>query len=292
MFSQPFPVPAIGAEWNNSEIQYGDAPFPRTYTTRMEIKGDTIIDSTLYAKAYSTWSVSYIQIGFCEFVSFVGPTYSEQYLGGIRSDNNNRVYFFGVEDSTERLLYDFSAETGDTIFLDGLEGRYFTIIQETDSILIGESFRKELYSTGYNRLGDRWIEGIGSTFGFFATLFRHWEYVDYELTCYEENDVTLYSSQAVCTKCDIVTENQPDQINKYYSVTPNPVTQFLCINFPNTIVPKKLLIVDLTGHIVYSQSIFSTENIMIDRENLKQGVLFLIFIDNNKNISRERIVVL
>ncbi|MDP1817307.1 MAG: T9SS type A sorting domain-containing protein, partial [Leadbetterella sp.] len=73
------------------------------------IRGDTLLGSVFYHKIYSTINSSNHVPGSTIFQSRSGPTF-------IRFDSfENKVYYRPNVDSTDRLLYDFNLQVGDTL---------------------------------------------------------------------------------------------------------------------------------------------------------------------------------
>lgn len=290
-FAQSFTIPSPGAEWNNSEISI-DSYFPSVATSRLEPIGDTVINSQVYSKMIRTWSINYRRNDLqCEYSSISTPKNENRYVGAVRSRNDS-VWFFGEMDSTERLLYDFNGNPGDSIGLDGIDGRYYAYIGTKDSVLIGNSYRKRLGLIGYNALYDTWIEGIGSTFGFFATYHRHWEFTDYELTCYKEQGVALYIAEPYCPRCNIATHTADQDIESAISTFPNPVVGDLNISISPELQPVCLNIYNLCGSIVFSMEINSTGPFVISKSELAQGSLVLEIACSDNFSIRKLILVL
>jgi hypothetical protein len=66
-------------------------------------------------------------------------TFSCSYFGAIRSDSLKKVYFLPADSSTEKLLYDFDLQIGDTLPLTYIYTTYqfsINIVKSIDSVLI------------------------------------------------------------------------------------------------------------------------------------------------------------
>lgn len=115
-------------------------------------------------------------------------------------ENNKVIYYYNLTDLSEKVLYDFNMNIGDTINLE-FQPDFVLTVQDIDSVLIGSKFHKrfvivepdefgghELYSKGLSI-----IEGIGSDQG----VFYHYNYLhisggEYHFDCFTKND-TSYS---------------------------------------------------------------------------------------------------
>lgn len=292
LLSQEYPIPAIGSEWNNTVMDLQSTMGNET-TARLEVAGDTIIGSLLYSKLITSWEVGYSQNGDCEFTSSgIGGVKIDRYEGAIRTDENYRVRFIPNGETEVITLYDFSLTVGDSILLSEVNNPYYAYAIKVDTVLIGKSKRKRVTVQGMYEIEDIWIEGIGSLYGLLTPVFRFWESHSYELHCYEENNITLYSSQPTCTRCDIVTATEYRNLHEKVSIFPLPITGQSIVKWPVRINPKRIIIYDLCGRKIYSKSINNIDNITIDKQDIEQGVLILELIGVSGIRYRDQIIVL
>lgn len=167
-------LPTDSARWRAG---YTDRPSEPVVTDcEVEIQGDTTIAGMVYAKLIYSFNDS-----FC---------------GGLRQ-NENKVYYYGVSaiipcigfssmDSVgEYLLYDFSIEVGDTIFIG--KNQSITCVY-ADSVLVSGEFKKRWYVSDAGvgvEINDVWIEGIGSERGVLAAESNSFEQSAF-LVCFED----------------------------------------------------------------------------------------------------------
>lgn len=101
-----------GSRWLYSTEESIESPGQLPWYSALEqyiIHGDTLLGSVFYHKIYSTINSSNHLPGSTIFQSRSGPTF-------IRFDSfENKVYYRPSVDSTERLLYDFNLQVGDTL---------------------------------------------------------------------------------------------------------------------------------------------------------------------------------
>lgn len=290
LYSQEYPIPATNAQWNNTIIQT-DTQGPTQETSRIEAIGDTIINSIAYSKLFTTWSSNYYQTGQCEFHLF-GSSNINRYEGSIRTDESNIVTYIPQGETEAITLYDFSLSIGDSVLISEINNPYYATVLEIDTIIFGDIQRKQLTMMGMFGWYDTWIEGIGSLYGLLTTEHRFWEFRDYELTCYKENNITFYTSNPTCPRCDIATKVNSINYQQNISIYPNPVTERSVIEWPQEFHPKQLIIHDLLGQEIFSKSISKMENTYIDRSDLKVGVLILELVDDDKITHRKQIIIL
>jgi hypothetical protein len=206
-----YPFETTNVVWNElkesgylkvSGYDYPPNKFIETYF----INGDTIINDFKFYKI------------------FIQGSNDSSYIGCFREEDRkvyyNGVDYFHFETDSIILLYDFNKQKNDTIYT-GTWHR--SVINEIDSILIGNSYRKRFQMDD----GQFWIEGIGSNFGFLYPMTEiptmYWRS---ELICYKHNDSLLYLSP---NYIDCNTEKQPSTqfapigAKWYYSNRENPL---------------------------------------------------------------------
>jgi hypothetical protein len=122
------------------------------------------------------------------------------YQGAIRSDFEGKVFFIPKDFEVEYLLYDFSAEIGDTIV--SYPERQ-VIVYSVDSIVINDEPYKRL---GIKCIGcaeqDYWIDGIGGSAGLFETQGDIGLGFSYFLNCMSHNGHSFYPEYKVGESCD------------------------------------------------------------------------------------------
>lgn len=290
--SQTYPVPAEGAEWNEANV-YLESLFDNHASIRIEVEGDTIIDSLEYSKLFLTWSATFYQDGPCHFQFLSGPVQSNSYLGAVRTDEKQQVLYIPGSDTLSYIIYDFSLSVGDTINWDRPEQDFKAYVFDIDSLLIGSTFRKRINLGVFGNLPDQWIEGIGSAFGFFSTFGdRSWEKVIHELMCYRDNHIPqLFFHNYDCSMCDIVTSLVYQSSDQRLIIYPNPMENHTLIEVPEKVIPTQLRVYDLSGRLVYFKTITGFEPIKLYRKDFKRGIHFLEIIDKKNKSYREKLLI-
>ena len=207
---------------------------------------------------------------------------------------NDSVFFFA--DNDFQLLYDFGANTGDTIILG-----YFTtyngsplqmIIDSTDAIMVNNEERKIQYITCGDGLviefGEHVIEGIGNTSFMFPTLDGS---INGPLRCYEDN-ITGFFLNPFNTgggwnqqDCDqIITDIA--EINPKYRITlyPNPTSGKIFVKG----IDKKTeyRIIDCCGNIIKTGNIEITNEISLT--DMPRG-FYLLELKNENLLTTKKI---
>jgi len=265
------PFPDSDAFWNVSWDDEGcfssNIP-PSLYM--YSIAGDTILGSYTYKKIIRNIS----PCGFCCSPPFFSLN---SYVGAFREDGiQKKMYFFYLNDTAEKLLYDFSLAAGDTLIPDYAVIGSPAIITSIDSIIIGASYRKRFnINWGYQYF----IEGIGGSWGFIEELLTFDS--GSQLLCYSENNHTLYPDTT--TDCEIITGIIDDSYDSYRTtismtveLSPNPATTQLHIQSTEKIT--SLQIFDITGREIKAVSMNTAEGqTILDVSHLQKGIYVFVF---------------
>lgn len=266
------PFPDSNAMWNILFIancfEFGSTQ--ENYS--IEISGDTLIDSLVYHKL-STPFLEEISSSDC------GSSGSPGFRGFIREDTVTRKVYYNPSGQNEYLLYDFNLEVGDT-----LEGWLASFnmpntVQQIDSVLVGNNYRKRW------RINDCYsidiIEGIGCTFGLIKeTVPCISDLPSYGLTCFKQEGETLYPNTT--TDCELITGIETHQLNNL--LYPNPATNTLTLN--TDLKNAQLKVLNAQGQLVYQSAIINSQS-AIDVSQLSPGIYFLSISDGTQVVSKK-----
>ena len=161
----------------------------------------------------------------------------------------------------ECLLYDFSAQTGDTI-----ETCNFTITIDSVStiLLLNNENRKIFYYSG-TITGEYYIEGIGSNEGF-RYLSELVGPPSFDLMCVKQNDIEIYGS-----RCDEIVGVREDlSVKSNVIIYPNPCANLLIIDSESEI--KTIKIIDISGKIIKS---INGDLKTVDVNGMENGIYLL-----------------
>jgi len=255
-------------EWS---VLYGEYYPNATYerTEYLKIQGDSTIDNINYKMIYRN-----------------RDPYSGYYFDRLLIREYSQKVYLLDNYSTERVLYDFSLEIGDTIKQQNMfDQQADWIIDEIDSIEIEGTFRKQLHliHTNYG-VYDTWIEGIGSTLG----LVTPGNFViDFgtELLCVKKDLQNIYTNPIYDT-CFIYYIDDPNwesigynQTNsEVFKVFPNPVKDKIYIQSNIDLYSYQLY--DIADKIIKIGELH--KNSEIDVKDLEKG-FYIITIYNQKN---------
>jgi len=265
------PFPTENMRWKGMEYMY--YPNSRKFYDVI-IDGDTIIGGITYHKLIEKSWTYYAQGG----LTYKPPVFSQKYMGVFRNDSiNKKIYLLAEGWNEEEIWYDFSLNIGDTMVNPFHPVSYKSVI-DIDTINIDGLARRRLLlaecGDSTNLLANLYfIEGIGSTFGPFASYDCAYE--DSEiLKCVEQNGSVIYYLFALDSACSIINSVEHlDGSSEKFGISPNPAQETVRIQFldPNIRDAQELKIYSITGQLVLHQMIYPPES-EINIETLESGV--------------------
>lgn len=218
-----FPFPDSNAIWNEYSIHV-EYPTNVASKTRYGTIGDTIIENFEYSKIYRLIDDTCLNINNAE------------YFGAIREENKKIFALTIYHGDEEILLYDFSAEEGDTVYSNAQFGYMANpvLISNIDSIvLLDGTTRKRYWING--SLDEFWIEGIGSQAGPFTPITDLLtNYYEPHLSCFKQNESAVYLNNYSCDKCFCSLGTPIIEINGLQNrihIYPNPASTNIIIDF-------------------------------------------------------------
>ena len=265
------PIIQEGNVWNTLDVTV--SMYNTYYNNIIWFSGDTIIDDVRYAKLMGTTNGG------------------APHLFSVLREDDGKVWE-RLNNQREILLYDFTANVGDTLRC-GLwaDEYYYYIVDSISMEHIGGVDRKMLwfgleYTWFHPTAAETWIEGIGSDLGLLYSESAGICGAYYCTLCFHQNDELIWQNPNYddCT-FDAVGENS--FANEIF-VCPNPAKDLLNINFADDNECQSVEIYSLDGRLLISQNdIFETINIA----NLTPGLyLIKVRMNDGKEFS-EKIVV-
>jgi hypothetical protein len=218
------------------------------------VNGDTVINNSKYFKIYQEDSGN------------------KNYIGCFR-EKNKIVYYRGYDyhhfnTDSAVVLYDFTKGIGDTLYT----GPYHreNIITEIDSVLVDGSYRKRYIMEH----GAKWIEGIGSTYGFRYPMTEiptaYWKC---ELSCFKKNQNVIYLNPQF-QDCTTLTGISKHTQEKTFTVYPNPVINNVILFKFNSFDVEKITITNYAGKIYDKIQVNGKRLINISTGNYCSGLYF------------------
>ena len=295
--AQPYhPLPDSNAVWIIQQDDGFGGFFYNKYSTPIN-KNDTIINAQLYVKTY-------------DYTGFPNL----DYLGAYRSDSAGKTFYIPKDSLQEYLLFDFSKNTGDSIYniLYCDFPPYFSqidfYVDSVDNILIGPYLLKRMYLSNNIFFPPTqyispliWIEKVGCAGGGFFNniptgLGGKW------LNCMSYNDTTYYkqfyvfpdtANFYVYGNCDTtVGVDEYSQIKPSFNISPNPFSDYITIKNTDGTNSYNLKIFNSIGQLIYQKKDveINPETSTIKLQNLNTGLYFLIISDKSKIIHTQKLV--
>ena len=219
------------------------------------ICGDTIIDSNIYSKFYTTYD------------TVICGENLKKFLGYFRQDDQ-KVYFTPSSSGQEFLLYDFGLSIGDTFHIEyafwesdgyGYRNGYHDFMNdfgENRTVVISNiefenGIKKIVLGSG---VYDIWHEGIGSIYGLFHTGTI--EALDgysfgFSLNCLKHNDTVKYVNNPKCNQCFCPSVNIAEHsISNIINIYPNPVKDNLNIETTENTEIKSINVYTIDGKLI------------------------------------------
>jgi len=234
--------------------------------------GDTIIlkNGKEYHKVYQTYDSTGLEDIWNQ-------------IGFLSEDIETKQCRFMNMNSDEGLIYDFSANVGDTLNMWNTMHQNVpvdVVVLEKDSVLIGGFYRNRLniMIIPYPGVTEYWIEGVGSTEGLLFSAYTLIG-VNYSLLCFFENDELTYhlDEHETCyyghnAGIDDFIEKKDD-----IQIWPNPAKEWTSFNYslPDNVTKGIIKISDISGKFVTTFHISGKQGKKVwDTRKIKSGVYF------------------
>lgn len=264
------------------------------------INGETELDSIIYKNLYSR--------GVHTMYSNTGIPCPNNYynydnlIGYIRQDGA-KLYMYDELLETDRLMYDFTLEIGDTIpggyspFGDPDTEEIFPyyygphVITNIDSVQINNDYFKrfffEIPNGQIEDTTDYYVEGVGHPRGFVFPYSYFFEGNHYLHTYRQMENLSYYEfSDGLCEFN--VSINEYEIQNLGLILSPNPASSQLEIQVRDNVNIEKISIYSLDGKLISKQTNFSRKTAFIDISHLQNGIYLLevINVDGFQEIKR------
>ncbi len=266
--------------------------------------GDTLINEITYHKLY-----------FHNFLEELTPD-SLMYIAAMREDTiNQKVYYIWKNFDTEKLLYDFGLQVGDTFRINPSFANYdgphpyssytsqdYYVIGVTDSLFDGVSRRVialSAYPSDNTTLRKDWfIEGVGSIFG---VIYAGYEMImdGYNpfLLCVHQNETLVHQEYEIfgypVNECYFKPGLSIREVdNKHSSLLISPSVFDNKINIRSSEPITEILISDVNGRLIYQTKVSgNAPEINLNTTDWKSG-LYIVRAGNSQHFVSKKIVKL
>ena len=264
------PIIQEGNEWYTLDVIVNPGfPPNHHYSTLVHwISDDTLVDGVRYTKVLETRNGE-----------------GTPRLATLLREEDGKVW--KRESATDILIYDFTAQVGDTLrFGDFHEFDFFVVDSISIEQIGGKDRRKFWFGLEYDFTGEpvaieTWTEGIGSDMGL---LFSGWYYVTggyYRALCFHQNGELLWQNEYYGTcMIDAVEEMDISPISLY----PNPTSEVVHIE---GVEAAEVQVYNSFGQLV--KTVHDANEIPVAA--LPQGVYLLRITDTDGKVYMNKIAV-
>ena len=264
------PIIQEGNEWHTLDVIVNPGfPPNHHYSTLVHwLSDDTLVDGVRYTKVLETRNGE-----------------GTPRLATLLREEDGKVW--KRESATDILIYDFTAQVGDTLrFGDFHEFDFFVVDSISIEQIGGKDRRKFWFGLEYDFTGEpvaieTWTEGIGSDMGL---LFSGWYYVSggyYRALCFHQNGELLWQNEYYGTcMIDAVEEMDISPISLY----PNPTSEVVHIE---GVEAAEVQVYNSFGQLV--KTVHDANEIPVAA--LPQGVYLLRITDTDGKVYMNKIAV-
>ncbi len=247
-----------GARWvyeTNTDSEPGDV-WDTSSEVQIVIHGDTVFSGHTYQKLFTTVHRTVYVFHpptYYHYYDSIGPTF-------LRYDTVlSRVYYLPAIDSTERLIYDFDLQVGDTT---PMQTEYFpfTTIRLIDTVTVFGVPLKRFFLTDDTQLtaeGRNFIlEGIGGSNGL---TFYQPEAILLSggipmtvINCFQNQDSIYAPYSGECPFIDFISAVDPVRADQALTISPNPTQGLFVITIGEELLNATCTIVNSLGQTIQS----------------------------------------
>jgi hypothetical protein len=257
--------------WNCLHMTAGGPPPQQKSTSNIRFTYDTIISLKTYKVVEG--STDSLHLAWSAF-------------GFIREDTAGKVYYRAFADTSEKTLYDFNLNIGDSILVPPFPFSYMHVVT-VDSVYIYDKFHKRIVFAEF----ETWIEGVGSLCGILMSGYGLVTGTQQFLLCYFEHDTLKYKNPDY-TECYYNTVGIDDWVDlQKINIFPNPFSSSTTIQLSNPLQSATFCIYDILGKEIKYRENLSGKEIIIQKENMKTGMYFFTIEDRSGFVGKGKMVV-
>lgn len=228
-------------------------------------------------------------------------TYNSLQRRHFREDAQHRIYALDPNDTVETLLYDFSAQVGDTIFFRGFIGdsthmtrSFYYAVDSINSVDINGSPRRAIHVNtnipsgvqGYY-LSLTWIEGIGEQHYGLHSVFVTDLYNGYSFCGVYQDTAYIYVAALHCYELLSVKDLTETTSIRLYPV---PASDAVTIDNNSSELLTRYRLLDVTGQLVGDGILNNQGRNSIALSGLAPGVYFALMSDARGRTYKQRII--
>lgn len=275
IFSQSFAP--LGAEWHYNKGN-GNVP-PNSEYYHCKVTNDTV---------YAGHSARKIEI---EHFRYAGD--SVQLPPLFVFDRNDSVFYYNEQHQRYLLLYDFTANVGDTLLFyipdtTATDSIFREVVDSISFISTGGKVLKKIHTSSldyYSYYGG-YTELVGSE----LLMLPQWSLIPFlfgPIRCYRDSSIFIQFSTQSCDHRLVTSLQENEFLDHRINIYPNPVSKHLEIKAKDVQL-KKIELFDLQGK---SLQEFSPESEQLDFGNIEDGIYLIRFTTANLEQLSKKVIV-
>lgn len=205
----------------------------------------------------------------------------------IREDSQKKVYLL---EYSEVILYDFSMQVGDTVYLQDITFQY-AVIDTIDSVFIDDCYRKRYVFNDFYQ--DYWIEGLGSS-NSPITPFINFRCNDirFDMACVHQEERLIYQNPNfdTCYILFINSINEYTSDNTILTFFPQPADEYVSflIKDPDYIFTD-IIVYSFMGQKIKHEKL-NLSTLKYNVSDLPSGLYIVILKGKNKTVSNKLLI--
>lgn len=262
-----------------------ESPFPSFQNYFAKFLNDTVIGAFQYKKVFTSSDTTLI---------------NWSHHGYIREDSSKKI-FYRNSSGYEGLIYDFSANIGDTVYIKNtniLDTTVQMVVYNIDSIFIYNKYLKRIilnHDSINPQYDEIWIDRIGSMNGILHSCRNAYFYpgLCYELLCYSENDTLKYlnPNYSSCYYIQVGIDEYSQNSIKC-SIYPNPVISSSTIQLENPNGQKCLMeIYNVIGEKIKTLTFEKNIEVIINKYDYVSGLYIYKIETKSSNTILGKIII-
>jgi hypothetical protein len=267
-------------QWSNLVYKYFDMPNYSTHFTK--IGNEVFINDTTYYELLRSDTEDKL-----EWYNY----------GNLRDDGKGKIFYRKNSHESEKQIFDFLAETGDTVnSYDRYTDQIIRFQVGTIDTVIIENVKRKIMKMHHLATGipsETWISGIGSLSGMPYNNDGAVGKDAYSLLCLNYNDSLIYKDPTYTTcyrSSDGIDEN--DNTRNFLKIYPNPVFNYSILEFKSDINSSIVVeIFNYQGQIIEKRFYNSEIHDIIDKSKFAKG-MYLIKLFDGINCQTKEIEIL
>ena len=221
----------------------------------IQFDGDTTVGTKIYHRVLKTGLATTYMVQSGD-TTYQGPIHT--YMDPIREEG---PYFYAYDRQAgqEYLLYDFSAQVGDTLQSGQCN---MDMVVSIDTVYLGDRPRKRFHlMPGPHGEITTLIEGVGPTFGLYWQPCNEVPDPQIYLQCFsQDGDYMSFDSAYDCSQLVLAEEVIT---HEDWSVRPNPFSDEIEVYIPEGLrYPLKFTVMDLMGIVVYESLLMEGDHVV------------------------------